>query len=145
MKITLCRDVKRPERGTEESAGLDFFVPEDFPITHLCSGDSVKIPSGIKMALPKGYVGIFMNKSSHGSKGLFSGACVVDSDYRGEVHLDLHYVGNEYFTIKPGMKIVQMLVQRVELERVEVLTEKAFEAISNTERGSGGFGSTGDR
>jgi len=143
MKIFITRDVKTPQRGTEEAAGLDFFVPNDFSAVHLEPGRSIKIPSGIKMILPKGKVGIFMNKSSHGSKGLFVGACVVDSDYRGEVHLDLHNVGLDDFIIKPGMKITQMLIQKVDVEPFETLSEEAFNLTLNTARGSGGFGSTG--
>tara|TARA_R110000868_G_C10973188_1_gene771456 strand:+ start:11068 stop:11502 length:435 start_codon:yes stop_codon:yes gene_type:complete len=143
MKITLTKDVKVPERGTSEAAGLDFFVPNEFGPYVVEPGKSIKIPSGVKMVIPKGMAGIFMNKSSHGSKGILVGACVVDSDYRGEVHLDLHNVSLESFVIKPGMKIVQMIVQRVELEDITVITNNAFEAQADTERGEGGFGSTG--
>lgn len=146
MKILICRDVKVPTRGTVESAGLDFYVPNDYKGPFVLEpGQSVKIPSGVKMVIPKGKAGIFMNKSSHGSRGLFVGACVVDSDYRGEVHLDLHNHGLAPFEIHHGMKIVQMLIQKVEYERTELVTESAFDMFNNTERGSGGFGSTGDK
>jgi dUTP pyrophosphatase len=143
MEITLVRDVKVPERGTSESAGLDFFVPSDFNEIVLRDGDSIKIPSGVKMRLPPGKAGEFVNKSSHGAKGLRVGACLVDSDYRGEVHLDVHYNGPYTFKIKPGMKIVQMVIYDVDLTVPKVLTNEAFSKYENTERGIRGFGSTG--
>jgi len=145
MHITLTRDVKKPNRGTSNSAGIDFYVPNDFKATILEPGQSVKIPSGVKMLLPPGKVGIFFNKSGHGSKGLQVGACVVDSDYRGEVHLDLHNISLKDFEIKPGMKITQMLVQDVDLYEVQQISNEEYSTYENTERGSGGFGSTGDK
>ena len=145
MKIVSIRDVKLPERGTDSSAGIDFFVPNDYKELYLSPGDSVKRPSGIKRILETGKVGIFMNKSSHGSQGLQVGACVVDSDYRGEVHLNVHNIGNKDFKIYPGMKIVQMLVQSVDLCDISVISDDEFNAHLNTQRGSGGFGSTGDK
>lgn len=148
MKYLLTRNVKPPQRGTEESAGLDFFVPDDYNdgnSTFLEPGDSLKIPSGVKMVLPKGKVGVFMNKSSHGSKGLLVGASVVDSDYRGEVHLSVFFLNqsNKVFEVKPGMKLVQMLILDVDLVQPQEITETEFENFNNTERGDGGFGSTG--
>lgn len=148
MKYLLTRDVNPPQRGTEESAGLDFFVPNDFNGGHsafLTPGDSLKIPSGVKMVLPKGKVGVFMNKSSHGSNGLLVGASVVDSDYRGEVHLSVFFLNreNRVFEVKPGMKLVQMLIFDVDLIQPQEITEEEFDNLSDTERGDGGFGSTG--
>lgn len=143
MKVLLTRDVKCPNRGTAQSAGIDFYVPNDFPTTVLKPNESVKIPSGVRMVLDPGKVGIFFNKSSHGSKGLQVGACVVDSDYRGEVHLDLHYIGSSQFEIKPGMKITQMLIQDVDLCAIQEIDTMEFTKYSETERGTGGFGSTG--
>lgn len=148
MKLLVSPNVKAPTRGTEESAGLDFYVPNDFNDERslaLDPGERIKIPSGVKMVLPKGKAGIFMNKSGIGAKGIFVGACVVDSDYRGEVHIDIHNVGNSRFYIEPGMKIVQMLIQKVEIEPFVTITDEEFNKLANTERGTGGFGSTGDK
>lgn len=147
MEITLTRKVKVPERGTEQSAGLDFYVPNDFNCGRnfvLKPHESIKIPSGIKMRLPIGKAGLFLNKSSHGAKGLQVGACLVDSDYRGEVHLSVKNTNEDVgFTIKPGMKLVQMIVIDVELLKPMIITNEAFSKYENTERGTGGFGSTG--
>ena len=92
MKITKIRDVKTPIRGTEGSAGIDFFVPEDFP-KDLCTiqpNERFFIPSGIKANVPDGFALIAFNKSGVAlKKGLLVGASVVDSDYQGEIHLHL--------------------------------------------------------
>lgn len=143
IKFIKTRDVKSPNRGTKVSAGIDFFVPEDFAEMVLYPGNSVKIPSGIKMIIPEGFSGNFYNKSGIGSKGILVGAQVVDSDYRGEVHLNIHNVSDTFFEIKPGMKLVQMLIQPVELQNPLEVDEEHFELYTATERGEGGFGSTG--
>ena len=143
MKILVKEGAKCPTRGTKESAGLDFYVPLDFETKVMYNGDKLKIPSGVSMVIPEGKAGIFFNKSSHGSKGLFVGACVVDSDYRGEVHLDVHYLGDDSFIVTPGMKIVQMLLIDVQLLDCQQISKEAFAQLCDTERGSGGFGSTG--
>jgi len=97
------------------------------------------------MSLNAGKAGVFFNKSSHGSKGIFVGACVVDSDYRGEVHLDIHNNSSEKFVIKNGMKIVQMLVLDVSLEKLVIVENEAYDKLGESQRGTGGFGSTGDK
>lgn len=144
MKISKIRDVKTPVRGTPLSAMLDFFVPNDFPgIHYLLPGDSVNIPSGIKVKVPHGFALIFKNKSGVAlKKGLQVGACVVDEDYQGEVHLHVRNISSDVQSISPGEKLVQALLVPVEYCEVEVVDEeKLYE--EKTERGEGGFGSTG--
>lgn len=144
MIFTKTRDVKSPARGTSTSAGIDFFVPNDHAEVWLEPGQSVNIPSGIKVVLPTGVAGIFFNKSSLGSYGIFVGACVVDSDYRGEVHLNVHNVGSEGYFIKPGQKLVQMILTPIRLDEATEVDDAMYLAMGGeTERGSGGFGSTG--
>lgn len=144
MIIQKIRNVKTPSRGTASSAGLDFYVPTDRESFTLGPGESINIPSGIKMVIPSGYAGIFFNKSGVGVKGVFVGACVIDSDYRGEVHLNVHNVSTQEITYLPGQKITQMLILPISLETMTVVTEEAFSKYSNTERGENGFGSTGE-
>lgn len=143
VKFIKVRDVKSPNRGTPESAGIDFFVPEEFDKFKLMPGESVMVPSGIKMIIPTGYSGNFYNKSGIGKRGLLVGAQVVDSDYRGEIHLNVHNVSNEEQEILPGQKLVQMLIQPVFLLEPKEISEKEFVENGNTSRGDGGFGSTG--
>lgn len=145
MNYTKIRDVKDPSRGTEGSAGIDFFVPNDQSEIILKPGQSCNIPSGIKVLIPYGNAGIFFNKSGVAIKGLMVGACVVDSDYRGEVHLNLHNVSKLDICIKPGQKIVQMLVQPVVMNSVLEMTNDVYNLYCNTSRGTGGFGSTGSK
>lgn len=145
MLITKIRDVKLPNRGTPGSAGLDFFIPNDYPEFTLGSGCSVNIPSGIKMVVPHGQAGIFFNKSGVAVKGIFVGACVVDSDYRGEVHLNLHNVSPNPIVFKPGQKVTQMLLIPVSMVNVVEISNDEYKKQEDTQRGSGGFGSTGDK
>lgn len=144
MKISKIRNVKTPERGTPLSAGLDFFVPNDFPGEHfLLPGDAVNIPSGIKVKVPHGFALVFMNKSGVAvKKGLQVGACVVDEDYQGEVHLHVRNTSTDVQSIKPGEKLVQALLIPVDYCDVEVINvDELYE--EGTQRGEGGFGSTG--
>lgn len=160
MKITKIREVKTPTRGTECSAGLDFYVPAGIRLCML-PGDDVLIPSGIKVEVPHGYALIAHNRSSMatstramkyaGLKGnpnstrgcVVVGACVVDEDYQGEIYIHLINVGRCAETIIAGMKVVQLVLTPVSYEGVEVVDE---EELFNqaTERGKGGFGSTNE-
>ena len=143
MKISKIRDVRTPVRGTPLSEGLDFFVPRDFPGKHLLPGDAVNIPSGIKVKVPHGFALVFMNKSGVAvKKGLQVGACVVDEDYQGEVHLHVRNTSTEVQSIKPGEKLVQALLIPVDYCNIEVVNvDELYE--EETQRGEGGFGSTG--
>ena len=141
MKVQKLRDVKTPNRGTTVSAGIDFYVPEDFETTTLAPGESVLIPSGIKVQVPRGYALIAFNKSGVSVKqGLSVGACVVDEDYEGEVHLHMINTSNKEQVIATGQKLVQFVLIPVSYFDVEEVDEIQSR---NTERGSGGFGSTG--
>ena len=141
MKVQKLRDVKTPNRGTTVSAGIDFYVPEDFETTTLAPGESVLIPSGIKVQVPRGYALIAFNKSGVSVKqGLSVGACVVDEDYEGEVHLHMINTSSKEQVIATGQKLVQFVLIPVSYFDVEEVDEIQSR---NTERGSGGFGSTG--
>jgi len=143
MRIAKIRDVKTPTRGTSQSAGLDFYVPNDFVTACLKQGDAVFIPSGIKIDVPNDFALIAFNKSGVAlKKNLSVGACVVDSDYQGEVHLHVYNFANTPVTIEPGEKLVQMVLLPVSYVDVTVVKENdLFE--TETQRGTGGFGSTG--
>jgi dUTP pyrophosphatase len=141
MKILKTRNVKTPIRGTSSSDGIDFYVPEDFETVSLKPGESVLIPSGIKVQVPRGYAFIAFNKSGVAVKqGLSVGACVVDEDYEGEVHLHMINTSDIPQISATGQKLVQFVLIPVayfDVEEVEELQSR------NTERGAGGFGSTG--
>jgi len=144
MKIAKTRDVKTPERGTSKSAGLDFFIPNDFNETMVFPRGDILIPSGIKVKIPKGYMLMANDKSGICSKSkLKVGAKIVDEDYQGEIHLHLFNYGQRNITVSPGMKIVQFILVPVYYATVEVVEEKdLFPELSD--RGARGFGSTGN-
>lgn len=143
MLFTKIRSVKSPTRGTEESAGLDLFVPEDHDSINLAPGESVNVPSGLKVYLQEGKVGLILNKSGVGVKGVLVGAQVIDSDYRGEIHLNVHNVSSKAVRFQPGQKLVQMLIIDVDLSLPLEISNEAYEDKGTTQRGTGGFGSTG--
>jgi dUTP pyrophosphatase len=141
MKVQLIRNVKLPQRGTDKSAGIDFFVPEDFPTTTLKTNESALIPSGVKVHVPSGYALIAFNKSGVATKiGLIKGAEVVDEDYEGEIHIHVINTSDKDAEIKPGMKLIQFILVPVNYDNVE---QVEFLEKRNTQRGEGGFGSTG--
>jgi dUTP pyrophosphatase len=145
MKFSKVREVKTPTRGTNGSAGIDFYVPWDYP-SDLCTVEPsgrLFIPSGIRADVPDGYALVAFNKSGIAlKKGLDVGACVVDSDYQGEIHLHLFNTTDDDQTIEPGQKLVQFLLIPVDHCPVEVVPDDEL-FVSSTERGEGGFGSTG--
>lgn len=163
MKIALVRDVESPVRGTEKSAGLDFFIPNDFKALAINPGEDVLIPSGVKASIPKGYMLMAAEKSgvvtsrqaciAAGRKPkdlAFSsivvlGAKIVDEDYQGEIHIHLVNVGKEAVTLYPGTKIAQFILVPVSYEGIEICEEdELFEEES--ERADKGFGKgTGEK
>ena len=130
-----------PKYATNGSAGLDLTAAIAEPIT-LPAGDRRRIPCGIQLEIPEGYEGQVRPRSGLADKaGISLTNCVgtIDSDYRGEVQVLIINHGSQAYTFGPGEKIAQLLilpVPRVEIEEVEVLAE-------SSERGEGGFGSTG--
>lgn len=140
------RDVKNPTRAHYTDAGIDLFIPNDFEETTLKVGDSVLIPSGIRIKLPENTAGIFFNRSSVAKKGIIIGADVVDEGYNGEIHIHLIKVSGEPVTIKAGDKIAQLVIMPVLYEMLTEYSSKCYEdATSDSERQNKGFGSTGDK
>ena len=131
-----------PAYQTEGAAGMDVraALPEDAPVT-LAPGERRLIPTGPAMAVPPGFEGQIRPRSGlalkHGLTCLNTPG-TVDSDYRGEVQVILANLGREPFTIRRGERIAQLVIARY--ERVEPLV---VESLDETERGMGGFGSTG--
>lgn len=141
IRYVKIRDVKDPSYGTKGSAGIDFFVPNDLASIELAPGTDILIPTGIKVELPDDTALIAFNKSGVCTKqGLQVGACVVDSDYRGQIHMHVFNYSNQIQFIDPGQKLVQFVLlpyHQATLSRVDM------ETFSTTQRGEGGFGSTG--
>lgn len=144
IRFIKIRDVKTPEYGTPGSAGIDFFVPNDFESVFLEPGEHVLIPSGIRARLPLHTALIAFNKSGVATKKrLQVGAQVVDCDYQGEIHLHHYNCGTTDQLISPGDKIVQfILTPIIKAKLIECQTEDEV-FPTQSERGEGGFGSTG--
>lgn len=132
-----------PHRATEGSAGLDLCACIDEPLT-LGGGETALIPTGLAIALPSAQYGAFVFARSglsikHGI-GLLNAVGVIDSDYRGEIKVGVINQVKEPYTIQPGERIAQLVVMPVSTMPVE-----EAESLDETERGSGGFGSTGTK
>ena len=150
MRIAKIRDVKTPTRANSTDAGIDFFIPNSWNdqshhIQWLKPGESVLIPSGIKVDVPEGFALIAFNKSGVAvKKNLHAGACVVDHGYQGELHLNLTNVGDTEQSISAGDKIIQFVLLPLGHWSVdEVAEDELYETVSS--RGEGGFGSSGTK
>ncbi len=141
ISVKLLRPGARiPTYGTEASAGADLYACMQDKV-EVGPGQSVMIPTGIAMEIPKGYAGLVFARSSMGAKRGLAPANkvgVIDSDYRGEIRVVLHNHSGEPQSVEPGERVAQLLI-------VPVFTPGFQEAekLSDTSRGAGGFGSTG--
>lgn len=128
-----------PTYGTKDSAGADLYALIDDKLT-INPGETKVIPTGLSMAIPKGYVGLIYARSSLGTKKGLAPANkvgVIDADYRGEVKVVLYNQSKEEQTISPNERIAQIVITPyMQVDFIEV------EELSETERGTGGFGST---
>ena len=132
-----------PHRATEGSAGLDLCACMDEPLT-LAGGETALIPTGLAIALPSAQYGAFVFARSglsikHGI-GLLNSVGVIDSDNRGEIKVGVINQIQEPYTIQPGERIAQLVVMPVSVMPVEEAAD-----LDETERGAGGFGSTGTK
>jgi dUTP pyrophosphatase len=163
MKISRIRDVELPTRGTNRSAGIDFYIPkftEQFvqdlykkninifitdSIIEIEPHQRILIPSGIKVNVPKGHMLAAYNKSGVSSKkGLDILAAVCDEDYQGELHISIYNTSNDYVEIFENEKIVQFILIPVLYDIIEeVNIENLYSEV--TERSDGGFGSTNNK
>ena len=145
MKVNIVRlphaaDLPLPAYATQGSAGMDLLAAIDGDIV-VQPGKYVVVPAGIAIELPLGFEAQVRPRSGLAAKHgvtLVNAPGTVDSDYRGEVRVNLINLGDMPFTITRGMRIAQMVVAQ---HSHAVLVEA--ETLSETERGAGGHGSTG--
>jgi dUTP pyrophosphatase len=125
-----------PSRGTSKSAGYDLSSVDELVIQ---PGERKLVGTGISIGMPYGVYGRVAPRSGLAVKhGIQVGAGVIDPDYTGEIKVLLFNHGSEAFQVKVGDRIAQLVLER--FESVEVLQ---VDSITDTERGSNGFGSTG--
>lgn len=141
VSIQLLNDLaKVPTRGSEYAAGYDLYAATDY-IIDIAPHSTVKIGTGIAIELPESTFGaIFARSGLATKKGLRPANCVgiCDSDYRGEYIVPLHNDTNEIMTIEPGERIAQLIIMNFNPIEFNVVDK-----LSDTERGSDSFGSTG--
>lgn len=144
-KLEICRlphaeGLPLPAYQTRDAAGFDLTAAVSEPLT-LASGERTLVPTGLTMALPGGHEGQVRPRSGLAAKHgvtVLNTPGTVDADYRGEVKVILINLGPDPFVIERGMRIAQMVIAPVvQVDFAEV------DALSDTTRGTGGFGSTG--
>lgn len=129
-----------PTRGSEYAAGWDLYSLEEYVVPFR---KSVKLRTGLRVAIPVGYEGQVRARSSLGSKGLILPHSIgtIDADYRGELFVLMTWIGEgESYRVNAGERIAQLLISPIpEVSFKEV----SIEQLGDTKRGDGGFGSTG--
>ncbi len=139
-RLPHAADLPLPAYATSGAAGMDVHAAVDQPLV-VQPGSIALVPTGLVMAIPKGFECQVRSRSGLAARnGVFAlnAPGTIDSDYRGEVKVILANISGDPFTIERGSRIAQLVVARH--EQVEW---RAVEAVDATERGSGGFGSTG--
>ena len=135
------REVPAPHFATAGAAAMDLCACIDAPVT-LAPGARTLVPTGIAIALPDArHVALVFARSGLGIKKgicLSNGVGVIDSDYRGEIGVGLVNLSDEAYTVQPGDRIAQLMVVPVVQPALSFVEE-----LDETERGRGGFGSTG--
>ena len=141
IKVKLLRPgAQLPTYGTEFSAGADLYACLEADVT-IGPGETKKIPTGLAMEIPTGCAGLIYARSSMGSKRGLAPANkvgVIDSDYRGQVMVALHNHSQEDQVVTPGERVAQLIITPVFTPGFREVDD-----LSETDRGSGGFGSTG--
>ena len=134
-------DIPAPFYASAGAAAMDLHACVDEAVV-IPAGQRRVIPTGIAVALPSAdYVALIFARSGLGIKhGIAPANCVgvIDSDYRGEIMVGLHNAGDTDYTVQPADRIAQMMITPVVQARVELVDE-----LDDTDRGAGGFGSTG--
>ncbi len=141
IKVKKLREgAQLPTFGSAEAAGADLYACLDAP-AQIKPGESVFIPTGLSMEIPVGYAGLIYARSGMACKRGLAPANkvgVIDSDYRGEFMVVLHNHSKETQTVSHGERIAQLVITPVLIPQyIEV------DALTDTVRASGGFGSTG--
>lgn len=133
----ITEDATPPKRATEGSAGLDLYLNEDVV---LYPGEPPKlVGTGVCVEIPTGYVGVLALRSGVKDCWMNNGVGIIDSDYRGEVKVKLSAI-NQMAKYSKGSRIAQLVILPYLACDVTVVSE-----LSDTQRGTGGFGSTGNK
>ena len=140
IKTDSGKDLPTPKYATEGSAGVDLYADVHEPLV-LGAGKRLIVPTGISIELPLNYEAQIRPRSGLAAKNgvtVLNTPGTIDSDYRGEIKVILANFSDEDFVVERGMRIAQMVVAQVTMA-----TFVEAELLTETERGAGGFGSTG--
>ena len=140
MSDRIGKDIPLPYYATAGAAAIDLHACIDADTVIPPHGQKM-IPTGIAAAIPEGHVGIMAVRSSMGAKNginLANGIGVIDSDFRGQLHVTLYNTTETPYTVRSGDRIAQLMIVPVAHPTIKVVDE-----LPQTERGEGGFGSTG--
>ena len=136
MKIKLFReDVKLPEKSHLPDVGLDIFQPDDFELQPL---ETKTVGLGLAVAIPEGFAGMLIPRSSIAEKGLLIQTSIIDPDYIGEIHLIVTNCSNIAQHIKKNDRLCSLVAVSVLNPYLEVVDK-----LESTTRGTAGLGSTG--
>lgn len=137
------KDALLPNKATPGSAAFDLYALEDTYVhaISVTNNDSTKVRTGMSLAIPQGYVGLLIERSSLHGKGitLANNVGVIDSDYRGEILIAVKSLTNTTVKIEQGQRIAQLLIVATPQVNLHVVRE-----LDETTRYVGGFGSTGN-
>lgn len=135
MKIVLDNGAVMPTRAHPQDAGLDLYTPEDFTVQ---GKDSAVVDTGVHIAIPEGYVGFVKSKSGLMVKNDITTDGTVDAGYTGSIMVKLFNHGYDDKDFFKGQKIAQLVILPIITPELEVVDK-----LEDTERGDGGFGSSG--
>jgi dUTP pyrophosphatase len=136
MKIKFFRkDVKMPIKSHLPDSGLDLFIPEEFELDVL---ETKTLGLGLGFAIPEGFAGMLVPRSSIADKGLVIQTAVIDPDYTGEIHLIITNCSNKKVKIEKNQRVCSLIVYNVLNMYLEVVDD-----LPKTERNDKGLGSTG--
>ena len=130
------KNIKLPIKSHLPDVGLDLFIPESFSLESL---ETKTIGLGLGFAIPEGFAGMLVPRSSIADKGLIIQTAIIDPDYTGEIHLIITNSSNKTVKIEKDSRVCSLVVYNVLNARLNIVDE--FSAI--TERGNKGLGSTG--
>lgn len=132
----LTQDAKMPERFSFQAAGHDLYCRESFSFG---GGQTVLVPTGIAVSIPHGYYGRIAPRSGLALKAIHVLGGVIDSDYRGEIKVILFNSSHVKIEFKKHDRIAQLII-----EKININSFIQVESLDQTQRGDGGFGSTGN-
>lgn len=135
-----AKDLSLPKYMTKDSAGMDLYAAVEDEVK-ICKGKIMLIPTGIKVAIPKGYEAQIRPRSGLALKygiSLVNTPGTIDSDYRGEIKIIMINFGEEDFVVKRGERVAQMVINKIEQIEWQIKDK-----LLDSDRSDGGFGHTG--